>query len=170
MTTRPTLRQWADQLAALHEDFYRKKPMSELMPMFFLDGEDGMDVVSAIWRDPLEKALILEEVRRRLRNPKITRYALSCEAWTVRQAVGVSDEAVSMAQAGRLSEHPDRVEVVSTICVDRAIPQPVSVVQEILRGRSGGVRLLKRMESNMGLGPALIGGSLATLFGEPTRQ
>lgn len=169
MNSRLTLQEWADFLARKHQEFYIDKPRGELVPMFFLDRADGeMEIHVAAWRDNMEKVMMAEAISLRLRDPIYTRYAMASEVWTIRSKTGLSDSAMAAAYAGKLYEHPDRVGAVSTFCIDRALPdQPVMIMQEIIRGRSGGVRLLKRIEDP---GADSIRGRMAELFGEPTRQ
>ena len=147
-----TSQQWADELAAAHEVFYRQQPKGELMNVLIIEAGDGYhyELVPCGWSNGGERTMILALIRMLLQSLKATRYAFMGEVWLSKKP---DDYA-------RPSLDPEREERVFTAVADRRLAAPVVVCQKIIRGRSGGVRKLLRDPG----GFDGVDGALANLF------
>ena len=146
-----TCQEWAEELAAEHEDFYRRNPKGELRSMVIVQAGDGhFEVVSCAWANPAERILMLAMLRVFLRDLDATRYAFFGEVWMSKKPGAFE----------RPSLDPGREERVFTTVCDRRLAAPVVVSQQIIRGRSGGVRKLLREDHPFDS----IAGALADLF------
>jgi hypothetical protein len=151
MNPSQTCREWADELAAAHEDFYRVNPKGELRSAVIIEAGDGhYEVVACAWANQFERAVMIAALQVFLQKLNATRYAFFGEVW---MSVKPDDYA-------RPSLDPEREEKVFTAISDRRLATPVCVSQRIVRGRSGGVRKLLRDPDI----PDGIMGALADLF------
>ncbi|PWT72135.1 MAG: hypothetical protein C5B60_09915 [Chloroflexi bacterium] len=93
---------------------FREK--GELVPMFHaVLGNDQHALIAAPWSDAEEKGKTIYVLRDLFRKKKVKRYVFIAEAWTV---MAPSLEQVG-DYIGRMSEHPDRREVVTISAEDR---------------------------------------------------
>jgi hypothetical protein len=154
-----TAQQFADALAERHEDFYRRLPMGEIVQMLIFEKPDGTyEMVLCPWADAAERRFILASLRAMMKAFNVVRYGFFAEVWV---SEATADEVLSPRVAPR--DNPNRKERVFTVVCDRRLPAPVAVAQEIIRGRSGGVRKLLRVPND---GTHIFGGALTNLFGD----
>lgn len=170
-----TLAEWADAMAAIHEQFYAKAPHGELMPqcMTVRAGGEG-EIFGFPFRNDFERSMMLLLLRARLADPEIVRYAIWHEAWMVARVAdpqgAMPADLLALAKARKLHAQPDRIEAVFTICIARdPAVEPASVAQKIIRDSAGRVRRLERLDAP-GAGPTYIGGEFAKLFPQPTEH
>lgn len=173
MNERPTLQAWAEVLAAFHEDFFRRKPDAEMVPMFFLDGPDGMEIIAAPWRDADEKYQVIGKVRRYLAsNLRLDRYAVTSEVWVASTtSFGPDSDVFRLAKQQKLHTYAGREEAVFTFCIARALPlEPVLIWQKVARGARGEVRRLVRQPGPPAVDLSHVDGAFANLFDPPTQH
>ena len=138
-----TSQAFADVLAEEHEAFFRAHPMDQLSQTAILEAPDGYEIIVCPWGDKSQRWLVLTMLRMEIERLKVQRYAFFSEVWMSVQDIKLGTEPVI-----RPSEDPNRVEQVFTVVCDRRLPEPVTVAQSIVRGRSGGVRKLLRVQRN----------------------
>jgi hypothetical protein len=156
LTPDQTAQQWADTLAARHEEFYAEAPKAELQQMIvMLYPDGGIDMLLCPWEDAEQREITLTVLRAAVKELKVVRYAFFAEVW---MSMSVGKKPPSL----RPSQDPNRVEKVFTLVCDRRLPEPVAVLQQIERGRNGGVRRLVREPQLADVHMA--GGALANLF------
>jgi hypothetical protein len=152
-----TAQQFADAIAARHEDFYRAMPKGELCQTVIVEKPDGTyEIIGCPWGNADERRFILIALRAMMKAFNVVRYGFFAEVWVSEAS---DDSPLSPKVMPR--DDPNRKERVFTVVCDRRLPQPVSVVQDIIRGRSGGVRKLLRLPND---GTHIFGGALTDLF------
>jgi hypothetical protein len=156
---------FADELMAQHARHYADNPTGEILPMCMIVEADGnVGTVSIAWRDAAQRAVMIAALRVFMAEVGAVRYAIWAEAWTLSTThEGVKELEEDRAE-GRyldLGEHPDRVEVVTTLVVDAYRSKPVFRQQVIKRdGRGWVVELAPDTDPPTGL----LGGDLTTLL------
>lgn len=151
-----TAQQMADLIAAKHEDFYRQMPKGQLLQTAILEKPDShYEVLLCPWSCQEERAIVLIMLRVTIAALKVQRYAFFSEVW---KSSGPAEAGVPLT---RPSEDPNRVEEVFTVVADRRLAEPVVIAQQIIRGRSGGVRKLLRRDMD---GLTGVAGDLTDLF------
>lgn len=156
----------ADALAGQHMEYFAANPMGQLVQncLAWLPNGEAASIVCG-WRDAAERSYVLMRLREFFAAEGVTRYAIWAEVWVVVAPVpeGVSRKDAERAfgdnyQVGDLSKNPERKECVFTFVAD-ASGVTANRLQEIKRGRNGGVKALLTMPGSDGLA-----GALATLL------
>lgn len=151
-----TLEEWTSKLSEGSEEFFRRHPGDEIRPFIMMILPEGREVVMPFqWADEAERRIVLALLRRIVQTVNPVRYAIVNEGWHASYPVGSDLRDPTVA---RPMDRPDRVEVVSTIAVQRD-GKALMRVQKMIRGEAGTVI---RLEPMTGIDAA--GGDFTTLY------
>jgi hypothetical protein len=80
-----------------------------------IQGDGEHVLIATPWRDDVEKAITIDQLRKYFRERQVKRFAFIVEAWTARQVQTLRE----VNEGPRPSEHPDRREVLMISAEDR---------------------------------------------------
>jgi hypothetical protein len=122
-----------DKIVEGHQRFYTQNPNGELTPMFIVEVEEELRVISVFFSNEYEKRAICQNMRLMFDELGVERYVFFSESWASSYKNEKDWDGKMMP-----SQDPNRVEIIMTVAADRS-GLKIGNTLEMVRGESGGI-------------------------------